>query len=222
MCVHLFVFCFISICVRREGLAPMETNTLHHTLYEGVHYWPKKIFYWLWKGRNRQKGLTEGCSTLGMAKMLGSDPRNIWLQTGSQKVHDVENKLAAKDLGGIQPEASRNPLSCRAVVSQHSKGVLAKGTAVGPQNHKLPNNCACVGSSGQWLSTSAFSSFYVLIIVVTINSLKFFVLFEPVKSHFRTNSPGWWKQKCKNLCPSFSSELLSISCAFIGFTVLSW
>lgn len=26
MCVHLLV------------LAPMETNTLHHTLYEGVHY----------------------------------------------------------------------------------------------------------------------------------------------------------------------------------------
>lgn len=77
-----------------------------------------------------------------MCVCVGGDPRNIWLQTGSQKVHYVENKLAAKELGGIQPEASRNSLSCSAVVSRHSKCVLAKSTAVGPQTHKLHNNYA--------------------------------------------------------------------------------
>lgn len=72
-----------------------------------------------------EKSLSEGCSTLEIAKILGRDHRTIKrfvanCQQGCKKrVEKKAAKLTAKDLRRITRQTSRNPLSTSAVIFQN-------------------------------------------------------------------------------------------------------
>jgi len=71
------------------------------------------------------KRLSEGCSTLEIAKILGHDHRTIKCfvansqQSHKKRVEKKRRKLTAKDLRRIKREAIRNPLSSSAVIFQN-------------------------------------------------------------------------------------------------------
>ncbi|KAL7837224.1 hypothetical protein SRHO_G00269350 [Serrasalmus rhombeus] len=71
------------------------------------------------------KSLSEGCSTLEIAKILGRDHRTIKRfvansQQGRKKrAEKKKRKITAKDLRRIKREATRNPLSSTSVIFQN-------------------------------------------------------------------------------------------------------
>ena len=71
------------------------------------------------------KSLSEGCSTLEIAKILGRDHRTIkrfvanTQKSRKKRVEKKPRKLTAKDLRRIKREATRNPLSSSAVIFQN-------------------------------------------------------------------------------------------------------